>query len=247
MRDIWTVAWKEIKELLDWRGGWRGSVPGLRGALPFVVLFGIVYPLQQGRAWIDTFVALPYAILFPIFLVSIMIADSIAGERERHTLETLLASRLPDRAILLGKVGVVVGYSWGLTLLNLVLGAVTVNLTRIQAAPHFYHPAVALGAVGLSLLGAGLVAGLGAVVSMRVATVREAQRRLMGGLLVLMLTPVLCAQALVAMGHVDMGVILRRVDWTAAELIAAAVLLALDLLLLGVALAQFRRPRLMLG
>ena len=47
-----------------------------------------------------------------------MIADGIPGERERHTLETLLASRLSDRSILLGKVMAAVptaGASWSST------------------------------------------------------------------------------------------------------------------------------------
>ena len=50
------------------------------------------------------------------------IGDAIAGERERHTLETLLASRMPDRAILLGKVIAIVLYAWGMGVLSLLPG-----------------------------------------------------------------------------------------------------------------------------
>ena len=52
-------------------------------------------------------------------MVSSLVADSFAGERERHTLETLLASRLPDRAILAGKLLVPVAVAWGAALLAL--------------------------------------------------------------------------------------------------------------------------------
>ena len=58
-----------------------------------------------------------------------MIPESFAGERERHTLGTLLASRLPDHAILLGKVAVAVGYAWVMTLMLLLVSLVVVNVT----------------------------------------------------------------------------------------------------------------------
>jgi ABC-2 type transport system permease protein len=72
--------------------------------------------------------------------VIILISDAIAGERERHTLETLLASRISDQAILLGKVLVTVGYNWGMTLFCLLLGSVVVNLSQGLAQWVFYAP-----------------------------------------------------------------------------------------------------------
>jgi ABC-2 type transport system permease protein len=60
------------------------------------------------------------------------LGDAIAGERERHTLETLLASRISDRAILLGKVIVTTGYAWGTALLGLLFGLFVANLSKGQ-------------------------------------------------------------------------------------------------------------------
>ncbi len=54
--------------------------------------------------------------------------DSFAGERERHTLETLLASRLPDHAILSGKLLVCVLYSFIMTIIFIVLCLAVVNI-----------------------------------------------------------------------------------------------------------------------
>lgn len=54
------------------------------------------------------------------------IGDAIAGERERHTLETLLASRIGYRAILPGKLIVTVGYAWGMALVGLLLSLVVI-------------------------------------------------------------------------------------------------------------------------
>lgn len=52
----------------------------------------------------------------PLVLSAIMIAESLAGERERRTLETLLASRLSERAILLRKMSAAVLLGWMLLL-----------------------------------------------------------------------------------------------------------------------------------
>jgi ABC-2 type transport system permease protein len=59
------------------------------------------------------------------------LGDAIAGERERHTLETLLASRISDRAILLGKVIVTTGYAWGTALLGLLFGLFVATLVLV--------------------------------------------------------------------------------------------------------------------
>ena len=68
----------------------------------------------------------------PFFVIISFIGDAIAGERERHTLETLLASCMPDRAILLGKVLAVVFYAWGMGVISLLPGLVLVDLFRTQ-------------------------------------------------------------------------------------------------------------------
>jgi ABC-2 type transport system permease protein len=98
------------------RGGWLGLVI-------FVAVFGILLPLQSGRGWVESPTGLAVWAWVPFLLVSSVVADSFAGERERHTLETLLASRLPDRAILFGKLATAVGYGWGFALLSLSTGA----------------------------------------------------------------------------------------------------------------------------
>ena len=69
-----------------------------------IAVFGVFLPLQNGASWVTSPITMVYWAWMPLMLVTGVIADSFAGERERHTLETLLASRLPDRAILLGKV-----------------------------------------------------------------------------------------------------------------------------------------------
>ena len=77
----------------------------------------IYLPLQARDAWVNGPIPLVPATLMPVMLVGLTIADSFAGERERHTLPTLLASRLSDRAILIGKIVPSAGLGWAASLL----------------------------------------------------------------------------------------------------------------------------------
>ena len=124
INDIGSVIWKEIRELMQ--GGSRGKF----APLILVVIYGIVFPLQAGRSWVDSYQMLVFGSgILPVFLVLAVVADTFAGERERHTLETLLASRLSDRAVLIGKIRAVVIYGWGLTVVSLVVAFIVVNAT----------------------------------------------------------------------------------------------------------------------
>ena len=97
--DIWTVIWKERKSLFRHRGSRLRAVFNL--LIP-VGLVAIYFPLGEGHNWVSSPVAL-FALIIPMLLVGTTVPDAFAGERERHTLSTLLASRLPDRAVLFGK------------------------------------------------------------------------------------------------------------------------------------------------
>jgi ABC-2 type transport system permease protein len=180
------------------------------------------------------------------FWTTSFIADTFAGERERHTLETLLASRLSNRAILFGKLGAVVSYVWGQVLASLLLGAVTVNILEWQGQLLFYRTSVAVGAMGLSLLGIGLVAGLGILISLRAPTVRQAQQRLLIPVTIVMLLPSLGAMLLPADQQARFFKWLVEADVTTLILGVLAVLLVIDAALLAAGLARFQRAKLIL-
>ena len=89
------VAGKEIADLL----GRLGRKP-LTRTLGVVVVFGLLIPLRfKGAANLPAFFAAFMAFL-PARLVAI---ESFAGERERGTLESLLALPLTDRGLAVGK------------------------------------------------------------------------------------------------------------------------------------------------
>ena len=156
--DILTVMWKEGKEQLCTKGS---RTKYLLSMLIPVVMLGIYLPLQIGRALVEGPWSLLASVIIPMMLVGMTIPESFAGERERHTLETLLASRLTDRAILFGKVAVAVGYAWGMMLMLLLVSLVMVNVTHWDGQILFFTPMMAIANVALSFLIAILEAGLG--------------------------------------------------------------------------------------
>ncbi|MEW6172259.1 MAG: ABC transporter permease [Bacillota bacterium] len=240
--DIGTVMSKELKEMLVFGGG-----KGRLGLLVLAGVFGVFLPLQVGRAWVESPAGLIYWIWVPLFLVTSVIADSFAGERERHTLETLVASRLSARAILFGKVGAAISYGWGLTLVSMFLGLITVNVAHRGAGLILYSAAAGFGAIVLSLLGAGMVAGAGVLVSLRASTVRQAQQTLSIGIMLLIFIPVFGLQSLPAEWKAYLAQTAASADLTRVVLTAAAFLAVLDYILLSAALARFRRERLAAG
>ncbi len=127
--DLQTMIWKEWKELFTSRSTGRGT---LLSTLIILFLLGVFMPLQAGEEWFTQPLTVVVWAWMPIFLTLGMVTDSFAGERERHTLETLLATRLPDLAILLGKILSAVLYGWGVAILSLLLAALTLNLRLIE-------------------------------------------------------------------------------------------------------------------
>lgn len=164
--DILTVMWKERRGMFRYRGSRTRFLLVLVGPL----LMAIVFPLQAGPDWVKDLDSVFIAVFVPIILVSITISDSFAGERERHTLPTLLSSRLPDRALLFGKMITPVAVGWGAALLFALLSLVIVNVAHGEGEFLFYTPPIALGILALSLLAATIMARAGVLTSLRAAT-----------------------------------------------------------------------------
>ena len=173
--DIYSVIWKEWRELLFQRGSLRAT---LLSVVPLLLIFGLFLPSQVGSVWVET----PLTIMFwgwlPTLPVMALIADAFAGERERHTLETLLASPLSELAILLGKVITVVSYGWLMTLLVVLTGLVGVNFFHSNGKILLYPASILFSGMVLGFLSATLAASIGVIVSLRSPTVRQAAQKL---------------------------------------------------------------------
>jgi ABC-2 type transport system permease protein len=236
MRDILTMVWKESKDVF-FQGGWRSLIR----PLIIVGIIGIYLPLQLGHQWVDlTPIAMVLLLWVPFYVIVSFIGDVIAGERERHTLETLLASRLPDRAILLGKIVTTVLYAWGLGVLSLLLGLVLVDLFRTQGNWMFYPLELFVDAIVLSLLVSVLGASAGVLISLRVATARQAQQILSVSTIVLVFGSVIALRAVPAN-------VVSSLTYSQFLLIVMTVIAVLDAILLGLSLVSFQRSRLILN
>lgn len=237
MTDIGAMASKEWRELLGQRG-----FGGKLGIIIFIAMFGVVLPLQNGVRWVTSPVLALTWSWAPMFLVMTVIADAFAGERERHTLETLLASRLSDRAILFGKIGAAVGYAVAVTAACLLSGVIVLNVVQPSGGFVMYSVQALASICALGFLGALLVAAIGVLISLRSPTVRQAQQALSGVIIGLLLLPLGLSQLMPTVW---------RLALTAAPLstpqlvmIGATALAMLDAILLTISLRVFRRARL---
>jgi len=243
--DILTVIWKERKGLFRVRG--RRAQALLAMFSP--ILLAIYFPLAEGARWVESPLSLLLAFIAPLILVGISIPDSFAGERERHTLPTLLASRLSDRAILFGKIITSVAFGWIVTLVLLLISLVTANIANWAGHILFYKPSILLAALAFSFLVAMLTAAAGVLFSLRAATAQEAQQTLMA---VLLIPPMILQFALFAIlssesGEARFREVLSGLSFEQVILVIVAVLLALDVALLMAAMARFKRARLILS
>jgi ABC-2 type transport system permease protein len=237
--DILTVIWKERKGLFRFRGS-RGR---FLLTLLTPVLLAAVFPLQIGRDWTTTVFSVFLAIIAPVLIVGITIPESFAGERERHTLGTLLASRLPDRAILFGKFGLAVGLAWVLTLIFLLVSLVAVNIAHPEGGILLFDPVIALADAVLSFLVATLTASAGVIVSIRSATVQEASQTLMAFFLV----PAVAIQVVLAFFLRDIIEFAESLNGELLLVLVVVILVVLNLAVGAFALTRFQRSRLILS
>lgn len=244
LADIYAIAWKEWKEYLIQKGNLRGGFVGL---LLVLGVFGIMVPYQSGLAWVEQPLSIVYWAWLPLFLVIGVIADSFAGERERHTLEALLATRLTDRAILLGKITAAVAYGWGFSLAAVLLGVITVNLAHGQGTFLFYPLPVAVGIVLVSLLAALLAASAGVLVSLRAPTTRQAAQTLSIAVMVLLFVPIFGLQALPAEWQARLVSAGSTFSAGTLAITVVVVLAVADAVLLVAAAKRFQRSRLIAG
>lgn len=236
MKDVWSVVHKEWRELLG-----QNSMQGRQGILMFVAAFGVILPAMNGREWIASPVVAAALSWVPMFLVSTVIADTFAGERERHTLETLLATRLSEAAILFGKIAAAIGYAAVLCAVSLLLGLVVVNVMHRDGGVLFYQGRVLVAMIGLGLAGAVFVAALGTLMSLRASTVRQAQQSLSGVILVLFVLPVAAVRFIPDAWKQDA---LSAATMGAQTAIAGVMaVIAIDIALVALALARFQRAR----
>ncbi len=244
MNDILTVMRKEILEISHMRESRRAFLLAL--FVPALIL-GVSFPVRLGTVWVDTPISLLTWVLGPFVLITGIIADSVAGERERHTLETLLASRLSTSAILLGKIFAAMVYALVITAAFILLGIVSVNLVHSDGRlliPAFSYLA---GGLLLGILMASTAANLGVLVSVRAKTVRQAQQTMGFGIMILFFLPSILVPLLPEPFLKQIGAILDSINPLLAISFGMVALILLDIIFFLLAIKRFRRSKLLEG
>jgi ABC-2 type transport system permease protein len=230
--DSWTIIVKEWREwcCIRARFGWGVLIL-------LIVLWSFAAPVLLGGFSIGSLLVPVVWAALPIILTGAMITDSIAGERERQTLETLLASRLPDRAILLGKVVAITLLGWLLLALGALPGILHQALTPDGAV---VTPAVMTGMVfGIIAPTILMIVVAGALISLYTSSTRFALLLTVAfsGFLMLGVTALV-----IGWGNQSGGAIIED---TAPFLVSAVSITVLDGMLLGWLLMAVHRDRLL--
>jgi len=241
--DIVTIMWKEWREVLRMSGKRRG---GLLRLIISIGVLGIIWPWQLGAHFVTSSLAIVLAAFTAAMHVAGIVPDAFAGERERHTLETLLASRLPDRAILFGKIGALTVYGLAASAIMLVFGWATVNVAHARGHLLLYAPGTLVGAALFSTLAAGLLAAVGVLVSLRAATVKQAQQVLSTAVLVVLFVPVIALPGIPPSWRQFAMDTVARYGPRALAAGLAVLLLLVQLVLYAIVLVRFKRARLIL-
>ncbi len=247
IQDIKSVVWKEATELIHIIAGTRAQWIGLA---VFFGIFGVFIPLQMGDS-IEKFPAVMFIFSFmPLFIVMQIVADSFAGERERHTLETMLATRLPDKAILFGKITTIVLYGWGMSMLIFILMLISVNI--IHGDEKLILPPLTIAAANViaSILVAVFATSIGIFISLRAATVKQAQQAIGLIMMSIWFLPIfvvpLVSKYIPEQSMKPIEEMLKNLGLNMFLVVLLSAILLVDLVFIKILTRRFKRERLIL-
>jgi len=238
-RDLRTMVWKEAK--VQFRS--RTKKSNFLRQLMAPVILAAVFPITWGPDWVREFPTLIIAFITPAVIVGVMIPDSFAGERERHTLDTLLSSRLPDRAILFGKMFLPVAVGWGAALGLTLISLVVVNLAHGGNGLLFYTPTIVIGILFLSFLSATLMASGGVLTSLSASSAQEAAQKLM----MFVMVPAMVVQIVPMLFRDQIVRTISILEGDQILIIFGITLLVIDLIVFLMARIKFQRSEMYLA
>jgi ABC-2 type transport system permease protein len=242
MGDTFTVWRKELLEGVATPRIRRQGIIGIIALCLFVDIFAVTHGSfgDVGASPIGAFVIFPLVIL-PMFIA----ADSFAGERERHTLETLLASRLPDRAIVLGKLFAILSYSLAAVILIEAQALIVMAVTGASLGALVATMGLISAVLGGGILFSCFLTCIGILVSMRAETVQSAMQTTSYVMMPVMIIPIGILTFLGASAGPSVFSRLTPLGWTVVVGTVVVVVVGLDLLTMALAVAAFKRHRLM--
>jgi ABC-2 type transport system permease protein len=183
MKVLFVILRKELAEYWIGCASPQNFYGGLVSIAMILFISGIYMPMQMGHDWIGSITMfLCLIFLVPFTTTGTIIPGSFVLERQRHTLEALLATPVSDLSILLGKIVAPALFGWGSSLASTIIGIVAVG----NGASFFLSGAV-LSIISFGFLISFLVAIVGVITSFRAKTLLQAQRGLVLSLLPIIL------------------------------------------------------------
>ncbi len=189
---------------------------------------------EQGMYVMLVYYFAPFFLIIPVMSSSVIAADSFAGEKERNTLEALLATPITDAELLLGKILVSFIPGMGVTIFSFILYVITVNVLTVETFGMYIMPTVPwlvlifVLSPAIALLGVGTTV----IISSRVKGFREAQQ--ISAVLVLPVLGLLFGQGA---GYLMLG--------SNTMLILALILAAIDVVVFRFGLRLFQRENIL--
>ena len=137
-------------------------------------------------------------------------------------------------------------YGVGFAVANLVIGLIAVNVAHGENGLILFAPQRFIVTVVLTILASLLMAGIGVFISLRASTVKQAQQAFGIAIIVLTMGPLLLFNALTYETRTALVSRLGRVGETRIEAYVVAGLFVLSAVVIGGALARFKRGKLVL-
>jgi len=235
--DIAAVIWKEWKEILV---QYKNFDFNLIIRLIGLIFISWVFISQAGDDWFSAPLVIITSFLIPLLTVADIVADTFAGEKERHTLETLLATRLSDLAILIGKSLSTSIYGWTHVILMLIFGLIIGNFSTGGSPIIFYSIPILAGSLFVGLLTSLAASFSGVILSLKATTVRVAQQNLGSAFMILTLSTIIIVRSI----PINLWRIPDNFSIWLFILTSVLLLLFIDGILFLIAKRHFRRDRL---
>ena len=244
IRDVRVVLWKEWRELLGMQSNQVGMM-----VVGFITIILMVYASTWRLISVEVLES-PFvlgSVYFSLIIASSLSVDAFAGERERHTLETILASRLVDEGILFGKMLAISLFGWAVSFVIPLALLLEVNLRFLGSAPHFYHADIFLGLLGLGFLVSVFGASAGCVASVRASSMQQANIFMLVTMSVPLIIPMVIRFALPEEQLKRVEEFFKELDLGQILWVVAAFFISVNIAFILIARGLFKRSRLIVS